>query len=65
MKRLNTVLLTIFWMYVVYSINYWGLSQGYWYLLAGLSVAYLRIIKMQNGNDLYAPLTEKKKSYEA
>lgn len=60
-QRMNTVLVTIFWMYIVYSINYWGLSQSYWYLLAGLSVSYLRIVRMQKGNDLYSPLITKKK----
>lgn len=29
----------IFWMFALYSINYWGLSQYYWYNLAGLVVA--------------------------
>lgn len=38
--RLNKALITTFWMYVVYSINYWGLSQSYWYLFGGLCVAY-------------------------
>jgi putative inorganic carbon (HCO3(-)) transporter len=29
----------LFWMFAIYSINYWGLSQYYWYNLAGLVVA--------------------------
>lgn len=29
----------IFWMFAVYSVNYWGLSQYYWYNLAGLVIA--------------------------
>lgn len=29
----------VFWMFVVYSINYWGLTQYYWYNLAGLAIA--------------------------
>jgi len=29
----------IFWMFAVYSLNYWGLSQYYWYNLGGLVVA--------------------------
>lgn len=28
----------VFWMYLFYSSNYWGLSQYYWYLFCGLSV---------------------------
>jgi len=28
----------VFWMFVLYSLNYWGLSQYYWYNLAGLVV---------------------------
>ena len=27
-----------FWMYLVYSVNYWGLSVYHWYLLGALSV---------------------------
>lgn len=29
----------IFWMFIVYSINYWGLTQYYWYNFAGLVIA--------------------------
>ena len=29
----------IFWMFAFYSINYWGLSQYYWYNFAGLVIA--------------------------
>ena len=39
-----------FWMFIVYSINYWGLSQYYWYLLAGLTAVInvkLRMIKKE------------------
>ncbi|MCW8931855.1 MAG: O-antigen ligase family protein [Gammaproteobacteria bacterium] len=43
--RLSYALKAIFWMYVVYSINYWGLSMYYWYLLAGLTVSLTFIIK--------------------
>src|SRR5690554_1324856 len=38
--RLNKALMILFWMYAVYSINYWGLSQYYWYLFAGLVIAF-------------------------
>jgi len=38
--RLNKALIALFWMYAVYSINYWGLSQYYWYLFAGLVIAF-------------------------
>jgi O-antigen ligase len=33
------ILKIVFWMFVVYSINYWGLTQYYWYNLAGLTIA--------------------------
>jgi len=36
--RLNRALLTTFWVYVVYSLNYFGLSQDYWYVFGGLCV---------------------------
>ena len=32
-----------FIVFALYSINYYGLSQTYWYLFAGLVVAYSRI----------------------
>ena len=38
--RLNKALLAVFWIYAVYSINYYGLSQEYWYLFGGLCVAF-------------------------
>jgi len=41
--RLNQTLLAVVLMYAVYSINYWGLSQYYWYLLGGLVVAVTRL----------------------
>ncbi|WP_228128396.1 O-antigen ligase family protein [Marinobacter daepoensis] len=42
-SRLNKSLITLFWMYAVYSINYWGLSQYYWYLFAGLVIAFYNL----------------------
>jgi hypothetical protein len=38
-KTLYKTLKVVFWMFAVYSINYWGLTQYYWYNLAGLIVA--------------------------
>src|SRR5690554_2882147 len=38
--RLNKAIVTLFWMYAIYSMNYWGLSVYYWYLLGGLSTAF-------------------------
>jgi len=46
-SHLNTTMIAVFWMYAVYSINYWGLSQYYWYLFAGLAVAFGRLLKQQ------------------
>ena len=40
--RLNKALLAVFWIYGVYSINYYGLSQEYWYLYGGICVAFAR-----------------------
>lgn len=45
--RLNTALKAVFWMYVVYSINYFGLSTYYWYMFAGLTIAFSRIYFLQ------------------
>lgn len=44
-KRLNLALTTVFWMYAVYSINYYGLSVYYWYLFGGLAIAFGRIVR--------------------
>lgn len=33
----------VFWIFAVYSINYWGLTQYYWYFLAGLAVSLWNI----------------------
>lgn len=38
--RLQKACVTIFWMYAVFSFNYFGLSQDYWYLFGGLCVAF-------------------------
>lgn len=42
--RLNKAMIAVFWMYLVYSINYWGLSQYYWYLFGGLAIAFGRLL---------------------
>ncbi|MBQ1783460.1 MAG: O-antigen ligase family protein [Gammaproteobacteria bacterium] len=34
----------VFWMYAFYSLNYWGLSQYYWYLFCGLTVVIGRLL---------------------
>jgi O-antigen ligase len=49
--RLNTVLMVVFWMYAVYSINYWGLSQYYWYLFGGLVIALGRLVRFEKRED--------------
>lgn len=53
--RLNKALITLFWMYAVYSINYWGLSQYYWYLFAGLVIAFSNLaLKNVSGEPDYS-----------
>ena len=44
-KNLNTTLLCVFWMFCVYSLNYWGLSQYYWYLFGGLILSFARLVQ--------------------
>lgn len=46
-SRLNKCLIVVFWMYAVYSLNYWGLSQYYWYLLGGLVIAFGRLVNQE------------------
>ena len=38
-QKVFKVFRVVFWMFVVYSFNYWGLTQYYWYNLAGLTIA--------------------------
>lgn len=45
--NLNRALIALFWMYAVYSLNYWGLSQYYWYLFGGLAIAFGQIVARQ------------------
>lgn len=40
--RLAMCFAALFWMYAVFSINYYGLSQDYWYALAGVVTAFGR-----------------------
>lgn len=42
----------VFWMYAFYSLNYWGLSQYYWYLFCALSL----VIVTQLGGDRSQPV---------
>ena len=42
-KNLNMAMKAVFWMYVVYSFNYFGLSAYYWYLFGGLTIAVSRV----------------------
>jgi hypothetical protein len=46
--RLNQAMLIVFWMYAVFSLNYFGLSQYYWYLFGGLTVAFSRRLSAHN-----------------
>lgn len=43
-ENLNKALIAVFWMYVVYSTNYWGLSQYYWYLFAGMMIVFSKLL---------------------
>jgi putative inorganic carbon (hco3(-)) transporter len=42
--RLIMCFSALFWMYAVFSINYYGLSQDYWYALGGVVTAFGRQI---------------------
>lgn len=43
-SRLARTLTTVFILYAVYSVNYWGLSQYYWYLFGGLVFSFYRLV---------------------
>ncbi|WP_369601997.1 O-antigen ligase family protein [Hahella sp. SMD15-11] len=47
LRRMPQVFQAVFWMYVVYSSNYWGLSQYYWYFFGGLILAYANVVQNQ------------------
>lgn len=47
-RRLVQCFVALFWMYVVFSANYFGLSQDYWYALAGMVTAFARQIQPAN-----------------
>ncbi len=49
--NLNRALIALFWMYAVYSLNYWGLSQYYWYLFGGLAIAFGQIVSREVSSD--------------
>lgn len=44
-KTTAKIFKVVFWMFIVYSINYWGLTQYYWYNLAGLTIAFAFLSK--------------------
>ncbi|MHA7855264.1 O-antigen ligase family protein [Marinobacter shengliensis] len=63
-QNLNKALIAVFWMYVVYSTNYWGLSQYYWYLFAGMLIVFSKLLTgklaaaetdMDNSEELMQP----------
>lgn len=61
LENLNRVLLAVFWMYVVYSLNYYGLSQYYWYLLGGMTIAFGRV--MDKASQAVSPSTPDEQTY--
>jgi hypothetical protein len=55
---LNKIFVALFWMYAVYSLNYWGLSQYYWYFFGGLVLVYGRLLqKRAEMNEQLSPET--------
>ena len=42
--NLYRAFIALFWMYAVYSINYYGLSQYYWYLFGGFVIVFARCL---------------------
>jgi len=62
-ENLNKSLVAVFWMYVVYSTNYWGLSQYYWYLFAGLVVVFSSRLQEQFSVSSEPQVTNSKRSF--
>jgi hypothetical protein len=62
-RNLRYALTAVFWMYAVYSINYWGLSQYYWYLFGGLVLVFSKLslaaVASNVDNSVPAEVTEK------
>ncbi len=44
-SRLSNALKAVFWMFIVYSFNYMGLSMYYWYLFAGAVLSFSRVLR--------------------
>lgn len=49
--NVNKALVALFWMYAVYSLNYWGLSQYYWYLFGGFAISFGQIVVRQAASE--------------
>lgn len=45
-KNLLKILISCFWMFLIFSFSQYGLSEIFWYLLAGLSVVLLRMVNI-------------------
>jgi len=61
-SRLNMAMIAVFSMYAVYSVNYFGLSQYYWYLFGGMAIVFGRLIDEKIA--AYQPVAEKIQSKE-
>jgi O-antigen ligase len=59
-ENLRYALVAVFWMYVVYSSNYWGLSQYYWYLFGGLVLAFHKLSVADSEKSAEAPADDTK-----
>jgi hypothetical protein len=59
-KNLRYALVAVFWMYVVYSSNYWGLSQYYWYLFGGFVLAFHKLSVADSEKSAEAPADDTK-----
>lgn len=57
LQRINKCIVSLIFMYAVYSINYYGLSQYYWYLLGGLTIASGRIVEFLSETNTSKPKT--------
>jgi putative inorganic carbon (HCO3(-)) transporter len=58
-RRIFQALVALFWTYLVFSANYWGLSQDYWYALAGLVTVCARQIRPMEIVQADAAITRK------
>jgi O-antigen ligase len=51
LSKYYTLMSSVYFMYALYSLNYFGVSQYYWYFFGGISVVMARLYTEQNSEN--------------